>query len=90
MPANICLVNPYMKYYTKINSKRVDLSTGIFKKINGELEKYGAFFEGKRADETGTFDEEILKLVLNRMLIKRGLIFYFTLFLSAQTPKTEK
>ena len=84
--ANICLVNPYMKYYTKINSKRVDLSAGIFKKINGELEKYGAFFEGKRADETGTFDEEILKLVLNRMLIKKGIdILFHALFVGSDT-----
>ena len=31
--ANACLVNPFMRYHTKINSKRVDLSAGIFKEM---------------------------------------------------------
>ena len=33
-----CLVNPFMPYWTEMDGKRVDLSTGIFKEIYGRLE----------------------------------------------------
>lgn len=78
--ANICLVNPYMKYHTVIDSKRVDLSAGIFREINSELESLGGFYKNRSAEETGTFNEETLKLVLNRMLTSAGadILFHCT------------
>lgn len=75
--ANICLVNPYMKYHTMIDSKRVDLCAGIFKEINSELESFGGFYKKRRAEETGTFNEELLKLVLARMLAASGVEILF-------------
>ena len=70
--ANTCLVNPFMRYRTKINGKTVDLSKGIFKEITDELERMGGFYQKKTALETNVFNEEYLKLILNRMVIKAG------------------
>lgn len=75
--ANICLVNPYMKYHTVIDSKRVDLCAGIFREINSELESFRGFYKKRRAEETGTFNEETLKLVLTRMLTAAGVDILF-------------
>lgn len=79
--ANACLVNPFMRYHTKINSKRVDLSAGIFKEITLELEKCGAYYEKRKASETGIFNEEWLKLILNRKLTEAGADILFHAFL---------
>ena len=40
--ANICLVNPFMPYKTKIDGKEVALSAGIFREIHQKLEARGA------------------------------------------------
>lgn len=88
--ANICLVNPYMKYFTIMDSKRVDLCAGIFKEINTELEKLGAFYKKRSPEETGCFNEEILKLVLNRMLLKEGVDILFHALLIGSNTENEK
>ena len=80
--ANTCLVNPFMPYYTKIDSKRYDLSAGFFKEITGELEKCGAYFKKKPASETEIFNEEYLKLILNRKLTECGADILFHAFLT--------
>ena len=63
------LVNPFMPYWTKSKDehKRVYLSAGIFREILNALSEAGAL----GANEM-TFDEEYLKLLLNRMIIKAG------------------
>lgn len=66
------LVNPFMRYwtYTAGRQSRIYLSRGIFEDIVHEVEKLGGF-------DTSTpnrvrFNEELLKLALNRMCIDSG------------------
>lgn len=56
-----CLVNPFMRYWTKINDARVDLSAGIFREIHEILVARGAM----RHEE---FLEEELKVVLDDLV----------------------
>lgn len=70
------LVNPFMRYYkeTEVNGKlHFDrfLSAGIFTEIREETEK----LNGTKG--LHTFDEERLKLVLNRICIKAGVTLLF-------------
>lgn len=76
--SNINLVSPYMTYYTGINGSRYYLSKGIFAEINSELRKLGGFMN---PDDVHYFDEELLKLVLNRMLTSAGVDILFHAFL---------
>ena len=69
------LVIPFMRYYTNVDGKRVDLSRGIFEEVVTELEKRGAI-------ENRRYMEEDLKLVLNRMVIDAGIdvLFHANIF----------
>lgn len=67
-----CLVNPFMPYWTKINEKKVNLCQGIFLEICEELQKNDGIHKNGME-----FDEEILKLVLNRMVLKAGVRLLF-------------
>ena len=62
--AGNCLVNPFMPYYTQMEingqNQRVDLSAGLFKEIADRLAEMGG-------REDNAFDEEYLKLLLDRM-----------------------
>jgi hypothetical protein len=64
--ANICLVNPFMPYKTKIDGKEVALSAGIFREIHERLEARGAM----RGE---TFLEEELKFVMSEMVAEAGI-----------------
>ena len=65
-----CLVNPFMPYWTEIDGKRVDLSTGIFKEIHDRLEE-------RNAMKTESFLEEELKYILNEMVIEANIDLLF-------------
>ena len=69
--AAVGLINPFMPYWTPLNGKndssRKKLSAGIFKEISDNLAKAGAL-----ASNDMTFDEEYLKLLLNRMMKQAG------------------
>lgn len=66
------LVNPFMKYWTMMGHEKKYLSRGIFEEICDELKEAGAI------DKGGTcFDEEYLKLILNRMALKSGVQLLF-------------
>ena len=65
-----CLVNPFMPYWTEIDGKRVDLSTGIFKKIHDRLEE-------RNAMKKESFLEEELKYILNEMVIEANIDLLF-------------
>ena len=65
-----CLVNPFMQYWTEIDGKRVDLSTGIFKEIHDRLEE-------RNAMKTESFLEEELKYILNEMVIEANIDLLF-------------
>lgn len=65
-----CLVNPFMQYWTEIDGKRVDLSTGIFKEIHDRLEE-------RNAMKKESFLEEELKYILNEMVIEANIDLLF-------------
>ncbi len=69
------LVIPFMRYYTNVNSERVNLSRGVFEEIVTELEK-------RNAIENRRYLEEDLKLILNRMVLNEGIdvLFHANLF----------
>lgn len=76
------LVNPFMRYwtYTVGKTSRIYLSCGIFQEIVNELDKLGAF----RASTQNKvcFNEEYLKLVLNRMCIDSGVNLLFQTYVT--------
>ena len=69
------LVNPFMRYwdYTEGRKEKVMLSCGLFTEIVDRIESLGGF----RGNTRQTFNEEILKLVLNRMAIEAGVELLF-------------
>ena len=66
--AGNCNINPFMPFSTKINGKSVNLSAGIFEEITAELARLNGF----RNKDGAIFSNELLKLVLDRMMIKSG------------------
>ena len=58
------LVNPFMPYWTNVDNKRKYLSCGIFSEIVENMKKLGGM-----DDKSTRFNEEILKIVLNRMVL---------------------
>lgn len=69
------LVNPFMRYwdYAEGRSKKILLSCGLFTEIVERIEALGGF----RGNTRQTFNEEILKLVLNRMAVESGVELLF-------------
>lgn len=70
--ANINLVNPFMRFSTTVNNQPISLSRGIFEEILNELEKMGGLYNNKKTYGVNIFNEEYLKLILNRMVIESG------------------
>ncbi len=68
------LVNPFMRYWTHTpdRTERIYLSRGIFEEIVEELRKLGPL-----AIDATCFNEEYLKLVLNRMCLAAGVKLLF-------------
>lgn len=65
--ATAALVNPFMPYWRQLDQTTKDYSTpvcrGIFETIIEQLEKLGGLHKNRQ-----TFNEEILKIVLDRMM----------------------
>ena len=82
-----CLVMPFMNYYTKIpNTNKKEYLTGdLFIEILKEIEQLGGM-KGISFD----FDEEIIKLVLNRMCIKYGVNLLFNTVVTDAVCQNEK
>ena len=77
-----CLVNPFMPYWTRgDDGNRLLLSSGIFTEICTEMRKLSAEIEGVEYKENEkpmtTFNEEYLKIVLQRMVIGAGVKLLF-------------
>lgn len=66
------LVNPFMPYATKVNGEKKVLSRGIFEEILNLLKAEGGMWEG-----SSRFNEETLKILLNRLVIKSGVTLLF-------------
>ncbi|MBE5039700.1 FAD-dependent oxidoreductase [Ructibacterium gallinarum] len=75
-----CLVNPFMPYWTQEGNQRKFLSAGLFREILEELREAGGLGKGDM-----TFHEEILKLVLNRMVLRAGVKLLFHSYLTQVT-----
>lgn len=80
-----CLVTPFMPYWTTENGEQYDLSEGLFAEIRAELEKINP-----RAICDIKFNEEYLKIVLNRMAVKAGVELLFHTVLSDVTTDGKK
>ena len=72
-----CLVNPFMPFYTTKDGKQFDLSTGLFKEIVDNLIEMDAYDEKRKC-----FNEEYLKIILNRMLLKENADILFHSYLT--------
>ena len=82
------LVNPFMRYWTYSDdkTKKIMLSDGIFGEIVNEIEKLGGFIP----DSIIYFNEEILKLVLNRMAIASGVELLYQTYVTGVTLEGDK
>ena len=77
------LVNPFMRYwdFAEGRTKKIMLSCGLFAEIVDRIDELGGF----RGNTRQTFNEEILKLVLNRMAIESGVeLLYGTYLVGAE------
>ncbi len=72
--ATNCLVNPFMpySYNDPETNEKVALSRGIFTEILERLRECNCLYEYHDLEFDTAFNEEYLKLILNRMLIQAG------------------
>lgn len=77
--ACVNLVNPFMPYSTHVDGKVKFLSRGIFEEITREL--CGFDPEGEKTAKT--FDEELLKRILNKKCVDAGVELLFGAYLSS-------
>ena len=77
--AVVNLVNPFMPYTTNIDGKVRSLSKGIFMEISNELGCLDHKDGGRHVSYT--FDEEQMKIVLNRMCLESGVQLLFGAYL---------
>ena len=78
-----CLVNPFMPYWTEIDGRRVDLSSGIFREIHDRLEERNAMMRE-------SFLEEELKYILNEMVEEANVDLLFHAYLSGVEKRDEQ
>lgn len=81
------LVNPFMRFwtYTADKKERIYLSRGIFTEILREMKELGGFLS--ESQDSGIFNEEYLKLALNRMCLKSGVTLLFQTYLTGVAVK---
>ena len=70
-----CYVNPFMPFHTRTDGKPMALSAGVFAEILDRLEELGGL--GKRGIGNIMFNEETLKLVLDRMAKENNITVLF-------------
>lgn len=71
-----CLVNPFMPYWTTTEDKeQIFLSRGIFSEITQKIKETNVLIGNM------TFNEEYLKLILNRLLIEAGVTLLYNSYL---------
>lgn len=72
-----CYVNPFMPYHIRIDGETKNLSDGIFTEILERLDKMGGLHSNKV-----TFNEEVLKIALDRMMKDYGVTVLFHSFVT--------
>ncbi|MCI9626586.1 MAG: FAD-dependent oxidoreductase [Clostridia bacterium] len=80
-----CLVNPFMVYTGEIDGKTELISDGIFREILDRLQTLGGLHRNKV-----TFNEELLKVVLDNMCMETGVDVLFHSYLSGAVCKDGK
>lgn len=80
-----CLVNPFMVYTGEIDGKTKMISDGIFREILDKLQALGGLHKNKV-----TFNEELLKVVLDNMCREAGVDVLFHSYLSGAVCKGGK
>lgn len=70
--ASNCLVLPFMKHWTMLDGKQQMLTGDLFLLITQKMREMGGYAENNR-----TFDEEIMKIVLNRLCVEFGVTLLF-------------
>lgn len=76
------LVNPFMRYWTMEDNKRVYLSKGMFGEIVDKLKSAEAMCEEGSCRHDTKFNEEYLKLLFNRMAIEAGVQLLYHAYLT--------
>lgn len=82
--ATNALVNPFMPYFyidPETNKKQL-LSKGVFEEILEQLREFHCLYEYHDLEFDTAFNEEYLKLILNRLLIKAGVKLLFHSYLT--------
>lgn len=81
------LVNPFMVNATKINGIFTELSQGIFLEIRDELNRFAdKYHPDRRHTSINTFNEEYLKIILNRKALESGVhLLYHCYLVGAET-----
>lgn len=72
-----CYVNPFMPYHIRIDGETRNLSDGFFTEILDNLDKMGGLHQNRV-----TFNEEILKVTLDRMMRDYGVTVLFHSFIT--------
>lgn len=81
-----CLVNPFMPYRVKTDSGVKVLSGGIFGEIIERLREMSVCMNDPVYDGNTIFNEEYLKLILNRLVLSSGVrLLYHTVVTGAET-----
>lgn len=75
--AGNCQINPFMPFSTKINGVKTDLSAGLFTQITESLSALGGLHPNGF-----TFNEEILKLALDRLTARHGVTVLFHTYIT--------
>lgn len=84
------LVMPFMPNATKIDDEVRQLSRGIFEEILEEMKAFDGRSEGETKSGNRHFDEETMKIVLNRMCINAGVELLFHAYLSGVTREGDR
>ena len=80
-----CLVQPFMLYKTTIDNKPFSLCRGIFEEIITELQSKNKI---KNWGNDTLFDDEYLKILLNRMIVNAGVeVLYHTFLIDVNKEK---
>lgn len=81
------LVNPFMPNATKIDGVFTELSQGLFMEIENELNRFAdKYHPNRKYTNNRTFNEEYLKIILNRMAQESGVhLLYHCMLIGAKT-----
>lgn len=84
-----CYVNPFMSWRTEKDGKRFAISDGIFTEMLERMRDIGAFLDDSLRLGS-TFNEELLKLVMDRMTAEAGVDVLLHSFISHVEKEGER